>query len=968
MYDKNRIQQKFGASDRPETAAGVLLPAAVRISELCSLTLRERAFSGGIQTLMKNKNKKPAPAGKPQVRSQDIISRPRAFSPELLLSGALFLFLVAANNWSFRYDLSLPLALGALLILIIALFHHENRKHLFGDVSPVVLLLLAQCFLYFAGMFYGTYPKFALNAFFLNAGGLAVFIVLYAAFRRDGAEIGKITLFFSACIAVASLLSMELATSRYLLGPLQGIAGLVGAQVPADFAIFESNTRMTSVIGNPNVFAQITVLGMFAALWNAGGPGSRSRRSVFSMGLALVCGTAFVLCFSLGTILAYGAALVLALIFSRREDRIALFVSNFYCMAVSLAGAAVFFALRGKGVLPLLAALVLSLLFAYGYAYLRKPERLPALKAGRTGILILCAACAALLLAAALLKGAYSLDAGGTFRRAAALSSGEYSLELTLDGAQEDSPVTVEISSMSYAEAALKEKTVLASGKLRSGEKLVFQVPEGSAAVFFQMTADGALTVTEAAVTGGNTVRRLPLRYLLVPEFIVNRLQGIWVNDNAIQRFIFFRDGLRLAKLSPVLGRGGGAFEGELFGVADYYYETRHVHNEFIQRLIDGGIVGLVLFAGFAALEIRALFKLRRSERTKRLFPFLAAGLFMIFLHCLLEVDFMMPSYRIVSAVPLALAAASYEERFVPGKKAKIAAGTAFSLLFLLTAALALGRTVALSLYAGQQSLAALETANAVDPFDGDDYKLTYLLSTMDSANPSVLYRSSRYLASLEKDNTCAETAFYLARYYLTKPAPDLEDGVRNAEWYVRSKRVDPSAWDNVFLLYNNALEGGSADRRQLAASMEELCAYLTELNGTLPQKVNPSLAVYSCLRARQIEAGGTDGAVLDSRTTCDLDGDGASELLVSSGAGAVKWKLNLLVPAVKSYCVRLYQDESAACRITLDGSGLDCGYNSAEGCFEAYYFRPANSVSSLAVETDRNPDSAYFTVEAADR
>jgi lysylphosphatidylglycerol synthetase-like protein (DUF2156 family) len=265
---------------------------------------------------VKNKPKKPAPAEKRPVQAKATEHHSHALSPELILSGILFLFLITANNWSFKFDLSLLFALGAVVILIVALFHKENRKHIFGDMSPIFLLLLAHCLLYSPGCVRAPIPNSRSMRFSSTRRAGRPSSCCTPDSSGTGRICGKIILFFSACVALASLLSIELATSRYLFGPLQGIAGLIGAQVPGDFANFENNTRMTSVIGNPNVFAQIAVLGMFAALWNAGKPGSRSRRNIFSMALAIVCGTAFVLCFSLGTILSYGAALVLALIFS----------------------------------------------------------------------------------------------------------------------------------------------------------------------------------------------------------------------------------------------------------------------------------------------------------------------------------------------------------------------------------------------------------------------------------------------------------------------------------------------------------------------------------------------------------------------------------------------------------------------------------------------------------------------------
>ena len=93
---------------------------------------------------------------------------------------------------------------------------------------------------------------------------------------------------------------------------------------------------------------------------------------------------------------------------------------------------------------------------------------------------------------------------------------------------------------MSYAQAALKENTALKSGVLRSGQAVEFTVPKDLAAVFFSFRANAPVKITEAIISGEGTSQKLALHYIFIPEFIVNRLQGLWVNDNAIQRFIFF--------------------------------------------------------------------------------------------------------------------------------------------------------------------------------------------------------------------------------------------------------------------------------------------------------------------------------------------------------------------------------------------------------------------------------------------
>ena len=82
-----------------------------------------------------------------------------------------------------------------------------------------------------------------------------------------------------------------------------------------------------------------------------------------------------------------------------------------------------------------------------------------------------------------------------------------------------------------------------------------FTVPEESKVVcWFVLQGDGELC--SVALSDGT---ELPLGYKLLPAFAANRLQGLWANQNFIQRLVFFQDGLRLWQESPLLGWASAA-------------------------------------------------------------------------------------------------------------------------------------------------------------------------------------------------------------------------------------------------------------------------------------------------------------------------------------------------------------------------------------------------------------------------
>jgi hypothetical protein len=783
--------------------------------------------------------------------SVEVRKRPWA----LYADGVLMLVFLFVNNWIFKLDIQFYFAIGAAAIFFVTMLGKGSWKLLFSKITTILIVLLAQCLLYFVGLFYAAYAKFALQQFFLNTGALFVFATAYISVLRQEINTEKLMSIFSAAVVVAALVSIELATSNYLGGFFRWLGNFLKAQVPADYGAFEVNTRITTVLGTPNVFAPLCVFAMFMSLWICGEAGQRSRKSLLQMTLALISGTAFILCFSLGTILAYIVMLVAYMILVAKKDKGAQLLRHIFGIAASLIIASLVYAVRSHGILPLAAVVALSLLAAFAYAWI-KPVKRADLQVKKSGTSArwavtagIVAVCAGVVLLALFLRGDYSMAAGAAFKRAVPLKPGTYSLQATFGGQNADSAVTVDISSMSYAEAALKTNTPLLSQQVKQEKPVQFTVPDASAAVFVNIKADIDLILTSANLSGDGTSVDLPLHYKILPEFIVNRLQGLWVNDNAIQRFVFYRDGLRLSMKSPVVGLGGGAFEGGVLSVSDYYYTTKHSHNEFIERFIDGGIIGFLLFAALPAAVFRALGKSRKNEKLRGIVPLLFAFMTMLFLHAFIEVDFLMIGYRIGSALLFALVAALCGEEFKLSSRVKTAARYTFAGTFAVTVLLSAGHYFGVKTLEWNPSLESIDSGIWMDPFNSMDYKLSYVLSTGGATDPRVVRTRDKYLKSISGNSVGADA---LAEYYLTKTADALQ-GVKEAELYVRQNRVDPKAWNSVASLYLSVLstaQPGSDTALIVKASVKSLDAYLNELNSTLPMKITPDQTLYAALRA----------------------------------------------------------------------------------------------------------------------
>jgi hypothetical protein len=163
-----------------------------------------------------------------------------------------------------------------------------------------------------------------------------------------------------------------------------------------------------------------------------------------------------------------------------------------------------------------------------------------------------------------------------------------------------------------------------------------FTVPEGSRVVYISFNTGGGAKIKKAVLSDGSSIK---LKYLLLPDFIANRLQGLLANENMIQRTVFFADGMKLFRRNPVLGNGMGSFESLVCGYQDFHYETKYVHNNYIQVLLDSGIAGFAAYISLLLGTLILLVKGRKKEgEAAALRPALGSAFVMICAHSYMEV------------------------------------------------------------------------------------------------------------------------------------------------------------------------------------------------------------------------------------------------------------------------------------------------------------------------------------------
>lgn len=670
-------------------------------------------------------------------------------------------------------------------------------------------------------MFYAVSGRFALIAFMNLAVGVAVFLMILAWSPR-GENRGRFAAsILSGGAALASLLSIDLLSTQILSGAWYAVLDFFSAgHSGINTTPVEVGVRMISIYGNPNVFAGVIGLGVLLSLGlavSAEGVGERRYHQVCLFLNAL----AFVLAFSMGAsaMIALGFLVLLAL--ARKECRSTLFLLMVETLVVTLICVfpiyvTAFDGWTGIQPVPLLCAIA-------GAAVLCLVDRFVGQRVAKVlegkgkALLITIGAVIVLLIgfvALALnLTGPADLNSGEGLSRAAYPAAGSYTLNVDATG-----PVSVTIQSQNQQGAMMHTYDTLYQG---AAQGAAFTVPEDSLVVYFHFGAGDTLTLNSAVYEGTAGSGELKLDYKLLPGFIANRLQGLFANQNAIQRTVFFTDGMKLFRRSPVFGLGIGAFENAILGVQSFFYETKYAHNHYIETLVTTGVVGLVFFVGMLGLCALALWKnFRRKEEADPLTPALAAALVFMAGHAVVEVVFSMCYY-----LPMALGVLGLiclccgEELPLPVKPEKVRTGITAALavplaIFAVLLSLNISMENMMDNGAYNDGFAALKEAATMDVFDSDSYKISYVLAAQD-VDPTTRWqiRAQADIYAVELAEVDSNSIpVYLAQYYFRTDRP--EQAIAMLKKHVNYSAADSKAWQDAFGLIKGYYSDGPVFRQ----------------------------------------------------------------------------------------------------------------------------------------------------------
>ncbi len=686
--------------------------------------------------------------------------------------------------------------LMALLIVTLAL-GVLRFSELRGHLSPVLLALALTVLMDGISTGYAPSGKFALYEFSKVLGAFCLTLCLLAiAPGRDGAPGRWIASVLSSFSALAGLTSIDLISTRFFSGAVTGFLSLFTPDF-MELGGVEAGVRMTSLFTNPNVFAGTVGLGPLLSLWlarSAKAPGERRFRLVCLYINAL----SFVLAFSMGASGTIAVAFLVYLALEHRENRPALFLLMLETLVLTLLAAGListtsFDVWTAPRVIPLLCAVVgaAALCVCDHFFGEKLSARLGRYARGTVlGIAIALALLAAFGLLAYHLTGPASLAQGEALRRAAYPAPGDYTLSLVTDGS-----VSVSIESQNQQETMMRTSTVLYAGP---ADGAAFTVPSDSLIVYFNFYADTPSLLEQATYQGPES-GSVPLGYKLLPGFIANRLQGLFANQNAIQRLVFFSDGMKLFRRSPVAGLGIGAFENAVKSVQSFYYETKYTHDHYIQALVETGVIGLLLFLGLLLLSGVTVWRARKREEA----PVLGAALVFMAGHAAVELVFSHFSYLPIAYCVFGLIGLLCQEALPQPKWTKTVQTAACGVMAAGMAVFGIllsSNMQAASLVAQSNTLESLSKAAEIDKFEWADYKLSYVIATLtNDVDEAAQQQAAVYAEQLSHVNSNT-IALYLMEYYLITGDP--EQAVAMAEKFASYTASDQNTWQNIFNLF----------------------------------------------------------------------------------------------------------------------------------------------------------------------
>ena len=326
----------------------------------------------------------------------------------------------------------------------------------------------------------------------------------------------------------------------------------------------------------------------------------------------------------------------------------------------------------------------------------------------------------------------------------------------------------------------------------------------------------------------------------------------------------------------PPDGWGVGGVEGQLTSVQSFYYESKYIHNQFIQIMDEAGVLGLAAFVGLLGSAVWML--TRRRKNADPLLAMLAACLTMMVAHSMTEVVWSTQIYQsavfVLFAVLILWNSAPDAAPVSGPAKGRIAAGAAWGLIGVFALLLA-GHLLAADQLekldpnniSSEEFLSSLETMDRLDVYDDSDYKVNLMANYLrfDTAvGRGMAEKYAQQLLATEEYDACYQVANY---YYL--PLRDFTGFYDAIQTGLLQERSNPDAWNSAFHLFQNIFDALDADDMEAyIAGIVSTGALMDETNEILMAPITldeGNAALLACARTLQDVPGEAAQGVLAS-------------------------------------------------------------------------------------------------------
>lgn len=706
----------------------------------------------------------------------------------VFLYAVVFLILTCLSSLSTIKWISMLLIVSVIVLMVI------RFKSLRQKITLPFLVLSAFVVMDAISTSYAISGKFALREFLKVLVSFIGYIILTTCDNGKEEKVGRTgAALLAIASAIAGLVSIDMLSTHMISNEFIGFLNLFSSDYTALEPV-EVGVRMLSFLVNPNVFAGIVGIGTLLSLGLVSTETGKKRHKLYLVVL-YINALSFVLAFSMGASGIIAVAFVLFLLLEPKDTRAKLLILMAETFALTVLSAMIISATSfdrwdGFQPIPILCVIVGAAALIYLQRLFR--EKVSAIPPKFVNIL-LCSLLSAVIvfgILAVCVTGTVTMQNGEAIHRAAYPAAGDYTLEIRSTGR-----LNVTIESQNEQETMMHTRTRLYAGDASTAS---FTVPEGSLVVYFDFAAAEDLKL-EAATYKGTEKGSIPLDYKILPGFMANRLQGLLANENAIQRTVFFSDGMKLFRQNPIVGLGLGSYESAIKGVQDFYYETKYAHNHYIQALSDTGIIGFILFVGVLVTSGIALWRTRNKHP---LIPSLLATLVFIAGHAAVEVDFSLYTFLPFAFGTFAVMHLCCRDAF---PKIQLGVRTCTHVVvsciaFVLIWGILLGgNMLARGIVDEEPSFENLEKAARLDRFEWADYMLGYVVNSINYQNViEICVTADAYAARLSRvrSNSLHLT---LADYYFATLRYD--NGFEEIMKHLDATISDSASWASTISL-----------------------------------------------------------------------------------------------------------------------------------------------------------------------